>query len=574
MRSFRLSALAVLSASLLVGLMIGCGGETEVIVEKEVIKEVEVEKIVKEEVIKEVEVVKEVEVEKIVVATPVPAPIRIPELILTQTGNPVCLGADCASSVDEMDIFTQFTEPLMLLDPDNNLIPWLAESLVMHSPTDWTMTLRQGVKFHEPEYGTMTAKDVIASYYHDVREGTANKKRVPVSMQEAVLTATDGDDGYVIDWKLSGDGTASLPNHLAAMRTVVTAKGYIDVVGEQTSRHPMGTGPFVFQQWQPNVKITGSRFDDYWRGAPPIQKVVWKIIPDAFTRKQELMTGGAHILRALEPDSFDEVNNNDGTRAISVLSSRYVYVVLDVDEAPFDNQKFRQALNYAVNKQEIVDTLFGGFGAAAVNGVTHPFLCENDGGPPVYQYDLEKAKSLIDEARAEGAPVDDVIKLYAPNDRYVLDKETGEAVLGYWKAAGLNVEYYPQSRSVLFPLALRSFTEYKADIDGPFLIGNGNGLGRAEFPYELWLENKDGGRGRAFASPHPASWEEDLAAARLLASCSDESKALLAKMNKDVVDFAPWVFLVNFNDLYGGSDEIEWRPWATEIRMLYEVDLR
>ena len=94
MRSFRLSALAVLSASLLVGLMIGCGGETEVIVEKEVIKEVEVEKIVKEEVIKEVEVVKEVEVEKIVVATPVPAPIRIPELILTQTGNPVCLGAD------------------------------------------------------------------------------------------------------------------------------------------------------------------------------------------------------------------------------------------------------------------------------------------------------------------------------------------------------------------------------------------------------------------------------------------------------------------------------------------------
>ena len=127
----------------------------------------------------------------------------------------------------------------MLLDPDNNLIPWLAESLVMHSPTDWTMTLRKGVKFHEAEYGTMTAKDVIASYYHDVREGTANKKRVPASMQEAVLTATDGDDGYVIDWKLSGAGTASLPNHLAAMRTVVTAKGYIDVVGEQTSRHPM-----------------------------------------------------------------------------------------------------------------------------------------------------------------------------------------------------------------------------------------------------------------------------------------------------------------------------------------------
>jgi len=206
--------------------------------------------------------------------------------------------------------FSSSTEPLMMLDPDNNMMPWLAESLVMNSTSDWTMTLRKGVKFHEAEYGEMHADDVIASYYHDIREETANRKRVPASMQNAVLTAPDGDEGYVVHWKLEGDGTASLPNHLAAMRTVVTNKEYLDKVGhDNASRHPMGTGPFVFQQWQPNVKITGTRFDDYWRGAPPIQKVVWKIIPDAFTRKQELMTGGAHILRALEPDSFDEVNN-------------------------------------------------------------------------------------------------------------------------------------------------------------------------------------------------------------------------------------------------------------------------
>ena len=541
-----------------------------IIVEKEVVKEVIKEVPVEKEVVKEVTK----EIVKIVVATPVPAPIRIQQLILLQTGNPVGLGADIASSVDENDIAAQFTEPLIMIDPDNNLVPWLAESLVMNSPSDWTMTLRKGVKFHEAIYGEMHADDVIASYYHDIREETANRKRVPMSMQNAVLTAPDGDEGYVVQWDLEGDGTASLPNHLAAMRMLVTNKEYIEKVGaDNTSRHPMGTGPFVFQQWQPNVKITGTRFDDYWNGALPIQELVYKIIPDAFTRKQELLTGGAHILRALEPDSFDEVNNNAGTHAVSVLSSRYVYVVLDVDEPPFDNQKFRQALNYAVNKQEIVDTLFGGFGAAAVNGVVHPFLCENDGSPAVYQYDLAKAKALIAEARSEGAPVDDTIKLYAPNDRYVLDKETGEAILGYWVAAGLDVEYYPQSRSVLFPLALRSFTEYKADIDGPFLIGNGNGLARAEFPFELWLEDKDGGRGRAFASPHPASWEEDLNKARLLPSCSDESKALLSKMNNEVVEFAPWVFLINCNELYGVSDEIVWRPWSTEIRMLYEIDV-
>ena len=106
----------------------GSGTET-IVVEKEVVKEIIKEVPVEKEVVKEVTK----EIVKIVVATPVPAPVRIQQLVLLQTGNPVGLGADIASSVDENDIAAQFTEPLIMIDPDNNLVPWLAESLVMNS---------------------------------------------------------------------------------------------------------------------------------------------------------------------------------------------------------------------------------------------------------------------------------------------------------------------------------------------------------------------------------------------------------------------------------------------------------
>ena len=87
-----------------------------------------------------------------------------------------------------------------------------------------------------------------------------------------------------------------------------------------------------------------------------------------------------------------------------------------------------------------------------------------------------------------------------------MDKEMGEAVAGYWRAVGLRVEFYPESRTSLFPklMALK--------MRDPTLIGNGNGLLRAEFPFELWLQSrqKPMSRGAAYASPHPVAGDETI----------------------------------------------------------------
>ena len=504
-------------------------------------------------------------VTQVVTPTPKPLPRRIEELVLAQTGNPVTLDAH-ASSVDEMDIVANMVEPLLLMTRDNEMVPWLAEELEMISSTEWLMTLRKGVKYHDPEYGEMKAEDVVASVQFAFKPGSRNIARVPDTIANMEMEIIDD---YNIRFKLTGQGTASFPNHLAAMRVFVSAKAYRDLVGDDFTRRPMGTGPFKFVEWVPNVRIVAERFDDYWRGALPVDRVVWRIIPDPFTRRSELLTGGVDLVRALEPDAAPDVVANPDTRLEEVLSSRYVFVVLPVDVPPYDNQKFRQALNYAVNNQEIVDQLFGGFAAQPLRGVVHPFLCEADPNRTGYPYDPVKAKQLIDEARAEGAPVDGLIRLFSPNDRYVLDKETGEAVAGYWRAVGLDVEYNPEPRATLFP-RLMGF-----EMEEPTLIGNGNGLGRAEFPFELWLQKRESppSRGLAYASPHPSDWDAEINELALMASCTPEATTLAQAMDDKWTEFAPWVLLVNFQDLYGVNNRIKWEPWSTEIRMLFDIDL-
>jgi ABC-type transport system substrate-binding protein len=124
-----------------------------------------------------------------------------------------------------------------------------------------------------------------------------------------------------------------------------------------------------------------------------------------------------------------------------------------------------------------------------VNEVIHPILPEADPSREVYPYNPDLARQLLEEARAEGVSIDQ-ITLYAPNDRYTLDKQTGEAVAGYWRDIGLNVEYIPQSRTVLFPI-VRSL-----EAKDPFLYGWGNSRVRYDYPFESLIQKREEPRSR------------------------------------------------------------------------------
>lgn len=551
---------APVAVFVLVIVLAACAAPTPQVVEKEVIKEVVVTaapEVIEKEVVKEV----------VVTATPAPVPApaveRIAELRVAQFGNPESLTCWDWVAVDEIDILSHFAEPLFRFDRDGKIQGVVAESWELVSPTEWILNIRHGMKFHDPEYGELKAEDVVASLEACFRpEGRALPKQpgVIAGMELEIV------DDYTVRVKLPEPGTAALTNNWTY--TFITSKKYLEEVGDDFNLRPMGTGPFKFVEWVPNVRIVGERFEDYWGQDPNVERIEWRIITDPFTRKSEFLTGGIDILPFMAADWVPEVDANPDTRTESILSARYIMVILPVRQPPYNDIRVRQALNYAINKQEIIDQLFLGTGAVPPAGVVNPVIPEGDPSQEVYPYDPEKAQELLDEARADGVEIG-TINLYAPNDRYVMDKEMGEAVAGYWRAIGLDVEYTPESRTVLFPKS------QALEMKDPHMIGFGNTLLRADYPFNLWLQKRADPRSRGDEyAVGPDEWDELISQLVAMPSGSPESIELARQLNDLYIDYAPWAFVLNYVDLYGVSNKVEWRPYPHEMRFFIDVKPR
>ena len=501
------------------------------------------------------------------VPTPTPAPPvtrRMETLRVAQIANPVSLDCGNTAAVDAADLIKHFGEGLWQVDRPGNFHNWLVDDWEMKSVNEWVLNVRERVKFHDSRYGEMDAEDVVASIDSCWREGARTKTRLPGPLADRETTILDS---HTIQMDLPGPGFAGVPNYLFYYANI-HPKEFIEEAGEDPGNNPIGTGPYVFEEWTPNVRIVGDRFEDYWGPEQAVDRIEWRIIPDAFTRKSEFLTGGLDILAFVIPEWVPEIAANADARIESTLSSRFVYVVLPVRNPPYDDLRVRKALNYAINKQEIVDTLFRGIGAVPMTGITHPFLVEADPDRVGYPYDPEMARQLLDEARADGVEIDSV-NLYATNDRYTLDKATGEAVAGYWREVGLDVEYFPQSRTVLFPLGLNN------NMTEPWQVGNGNTLVRADGPYTLWIQKRQDPQSRGdFYAFGPDEWDGLIDELGRTTTGSPESISQSRALDVLVTDYAPWAFLVNYVDIYGISNEIDWKPFPTEMRLFHDLRLR
>lgn len=496
-------------------------------------------------------------------AAPAAGPEVLEELTVGQFGDPVTLDCWDWTAVDELDILQHFAEPLFRFDREGNIHGVIAESWEMVDPTEWILHIRQGVPFQDPQYGEVTAQDVVASLEACFDpEGRALPKQ-PGVVAEMELEIVDD---YTVRVTFPEPGTAALPN--VWTYTAISDAEYLDEVGKEFARQPMGTGPFRFVEWAPNERIAGERFEDYWGELPGVKRIVWRIIPDAFTRKSEFLTGGLDVLPFLQAEWVAEIEDNPDVRVESVLSARYIMVVYPVGEEPFTDQRVRQALNYAINKQEMVDQLFLGVGATPPHGIVNPIIPEGDPERTIYPYDPDRAQELLDEARADGVEIPP-LTLYAPNDRYVLDSEMGEAIAGYWRAIGLEVEYNPESRTTLFPRAMG------LELTDPYMVGFGNTLLRADYPFNLWIQKRSDPPSRgSYYAQGPDEWDAKISELASMASGSQESIDLARELDEQVIEYAPWAFVINYVDLFGVSNDVEWAPYPFESRYFFDVQPR
>jgi peptide/nickel transport system substrate-binding protein len=271
--------------------------------------------------------------------------------------------------------------------------PSLAISWKPISDTEWEFKLRKGVKFHNGE--TMTAEDVKFSFDRVLEPGKEKKKSPQYGNVRAIkeVRIVDPDTIHLITDK---------PFPLLLERLVffpIVPKKHVEKVGDEAfgSTAPVGTGPWKFVEWKRDQYIRLEAFDQYWRGKPAFKHLVIRAIPEVATQIAELKTGGVDIIRNVSADLVPELKANPQTYVSSAPILRVHYVELDMRAAPFDKRLVRQAANYAIDRQAIIQKLMGGLGRQVATVVQPPaFGFDADVKP--YPYDPRKAKELLAQA--------------------------------------------------------------------------------------------------------------------------------------------------------------------------------
>jgi peptide/nickel transport system substrate-binding protein len=316
-------------------------------------------------------------------------------------------------------------DPLVRRDAKNNLVPWLAEKYEQEGK-DWKFYLRKGVKFHNGS--PFNAQSVKFSIEKRLKSDKCPRAGDYKLVQEVKVI----DETTVVF--VCEKPYMTLPNILY-FAPMVDPKHYEGKDDAWIANNPNGTGPFKFVEWVKDDRLVLERNEGYWAGKSEIKKLVFKPVPEASTRVAGLMSGQLDLVTYVPPHLWKSVDESRKVRLSTSIGGRVVSVVfrLDMDVKPLKDVRVRQALNYAINKQAIVEGLLGGK-AVAVGQPAGPAVFGHDPSIKPYPYDPEKAKALLKEAGyGDGFSIDfDVAKGMALNDIQI-----AEAIVAQLKEVGV-----------------------------------------------------------------------------------------------------------------------------------------
>lgn len=325
-------------------------------------------------------------------------------------------------------------EGLTGVDQDLSIVPVLAESwTVSPDGLTYTFTLRDGVTFHDGS--PMDAEDVVSSIARVQSKDIASPLASRVS---AVETAT-AVDPRTVELKLK-EPSAPLLSSLTSIAIVPSA---VEADKEALQQAPVGTGPFLFQEWQPNGHLLLARNDAYWQdGVPKLDALKFNIVPESATRQVGLVNGQYHMLPHVDAATALQLQGQPGVKLEETLDLAYILVGMNTSAAPFDDAKVREAVNYAINRDDIVQAAL--FGAGVPAGPLSPALRQwalDVSEYPCYQHDPAKARALLEEAGVE-MPVKVTINVLPRQDI----RDVAQVVQAQLNEAGFAVELNNQEQ--------------------------------------------------------------------------------------------------------------------------------
>ena len=173
----------------------------------------------------------------------------------------------------------------------------------------------------------------------------------------------------------------------------------LEEYGNDIMNHPVGTGPFICTEWEEGDHTTFERNEDYWGEKASVDTVTIKEVPEAGSRTAMLQTGEADLVYPMPADQIEAIKGNDDVNVLAADSNIMRYVTLNMNVPELKDEKVRQAMNYAIDKDAYVQLMYSGYAKPATSIV--PSIIGGYKEQTPYTYDLEKAKELMKEAGYE-----------------------------------------------------------------------------------------------------------------------------------------------------------------------------
>jgi peptide/nickel transport system substrate-binding protein len=354
-----------------------------------------------------------------------PAVAQSDTLTVVVTDEPKSLDpCDTDLSNNSRVLRNNVTETLVNLDPaDGSVVPSLATAWSQIDDKTWEFKLREGVTFHD---GTSFDAQAVATALTRAQVKDLGCEVANADLKDVVFTPEVVDP---LTLRITTDVVEPiLPNKMASLDIGSPAATPAD----GKTRAPVGTGPYRLSAWTEGQSVALAGYDGYWGEKPAIANVtiVWR--SESAVRAAMVDTGEAQIAFEIAPQ--DATTENDVAYPNAETS------LLRIDQAipPLDDKRVREALNLAIDRDGMIGTVFHE-GAQMAMQVVLPSVFGYNPDIPVWPYDPERARTLLEDARADGVAVDTEIVLYGRIGIYPNSSESLEAIQAMLLDAGFNV---------------------------------------------------------------------------------------------------------------------------------------
>jgi ABC-type transport system substrate-binding protein len=360
-----------------------------------------------------------------------------------------------------MMVMNAVYDPLTALDVDLVAQPYLAESIEPNERYDeWTITVREGVTFHDgsPLTGEAVATTLMA---HKNSILTASAV-VPIVNAEAT------DDRTVV--VTMDQAWVAFPNALTAQIGFIPGPSVLAdaQVGDapppddpEDSRNPVGTGPFEFVSWQPNVSSEWKKYDGYWReGLPYIDDLEFQTVLENQSRKDSLTSGTIDMFHTSDPETIQDMRDVARAGEVQIVEDRGEgeegFVMLNVQTPPFDNLEVRRALALATDSETYTTVVDGGVPQVARGPFkpSSPWFAETD----YPDYDQAAAQELVAQLEAEMGPISFVLATTPSAE----NQQAVQQLQSQWQAAGFEVAIETKDQTNFIGDALQK--KYQANL--------------------------------------------------------------------------------------------------------------